>query len=208
MSWQGTTKYEEFARHNHVPERVMRAVELAVQFDFMLSTQPETGRLAAALASGVVGGLIGETGTGTGVGLAWMHSTAPAGTQLISIEIDEERAAATADLFADCPNVTVLNGDAHELAEYGPFDMLVLDTGVGPGPMNFVEVDPLVQLRPNGLIFNDDQWPMTSWPPSTFEGETCRVRPHWLDHPEVFTTEVNVAEGFGVLLSRRRPNDA
>lgn len=205
MSWQGTAKYEAFARDNYVPERVLRAVQLARDFDFELSTQPETGRLASALASGVVNGLIGETGTGTGVGLAWMHATAPSTTQLISIELHAERAAATAELFSDCPNVTVLQGDAHELAGYGPFDLLVLDTGVGPGPMNFVDVDPVAQLKPNGLIFNDDQWPMTHWPPVTFDGNDCVVRPHWLDHPEVFTTEVQVADGYGVLLSRRRP---
>ena len=48
-------------------------------------------------------------------------------TELFSIELDPPRAEATAELFAACPNVTVLCGDADELASYGPFDLLVLD---------------------------------------------------------------------------------
>lgn len=209
MTWNGTLMYDDFAKSQPVPERVMAAIEISKHFEFMLSTHPHTGRMLAALAGGApAGGLIGETGTGTGVGLAWMHSTAPADTQLVSIELDQPRAEATAELFADCPNVTVLCGDAHELAERGPFDMLVLDTGSTPGPLGYREFDPTLHLNPNGLLVKDDQWPMEAWPPKLFDGADCPYRPHWLTHPELFTTEVSVADGYGMILARRKPPDA
>lgn len=205
MTWQGTAKYQTFVERHHVPERVRQAIALAEEFDFELSTHPHTGRLLAALAGGVVAGRIGETGTGTGVGLAWMHDAVDDDTELFSVEIDEPRARATAELFSDCPNVTVLVGDANRLAEVGPFDMLVLDSPCESGPLHYTELDPLQQLRPNGLVFKDDQWPMTTWPPTTFDGSPCAFRPHWFDHADMFTTEVQVADGYSVVLSRRKP---
>jgi predicted O-methyltransferase YrrM len=76
-----------------------------------------------------VGGRIGETGTGWGVGLAWMIDAADASTSFTSIEIDGDHTAATAAMFDERSNVTVLQGDRSELCEYGPFDLLMLDGG-------------------------------------------------------------------------------
>lgn len=58
-----------------LPAPVRRAVEEAERVGFELSCSPEQGRLLAVLASGIpAGGAIGETGTGCGVGLAWLAS--------------------------------------------------------------------------------------------------------------------------------------
>ena len=188
-----------------VPDLVRRAVELSERFGFTYSVHPHTGRLLAALAGGVAGGRIGETGAGTGVGLAWMHSAAPPDTELISIELDRPRAEATAELFDACPNVTVLCGDANELEPHGPFDLLVLDAPGDTGPMSYGQVDPAAALTANGTIVKDDLWPMTRWPPRTVDGAKDDLRRRLLEHPDLFSTEVTVADGFAVVIGRRNP---
>ena len=104
-----------------------RAVDLARRLGFANSCRPEHGRLLYALAAGA--GTIGETGTGCGVGLAWLASGARPGTRLVSVEIDTERAGLVASLFADLPHVAVLPGDWREIYRAAPFDLLVLDGG-------------------------------------------------------------------------------
>ena len=91
-----------------LPPLVERAVGLARRLGFASSCRPEHGRLLHALAAGA--GTIGETGTGCGVGLAWLASGARPGTQLVSAEIDTERAGLVAALFADLPHVAASAG--------------------------------------------------------------------------------------------------
>ena len=62
-----------------MPPLVVRAVVLANELGFEYSCLPEQGRLLRVLAAGRAGGRIGETGTGCGVGLAWMVSGASPG---------------------------------------------------------------------------------------------------------------------------------
>lgn len=199
----GTAMYEAFARDNPVPPLVLDAVALARQFDFTYTVHPATGRLLAALAGGIGAGVIGETGTGTGAGVAWMLSTASPATRIVSIELDPDRVKAAAELFHHDPRVTILQGDANELAEHGPFDLLVLDAPSTPGPLEWSTLDPTVQLRPHGLLVKDNLWPMTSWPPKTFDGSDDVQRTQWLEHPDLFATEVTVADGYAVLIARR-----
>ena len=69
-----------------------------------------------------------EIGTGTGVGTAWLASALPPGVPLYTAERDETRAAAAAGLFADDPDVHVLEGDWRAvLPPHGPFDLLFVD---------------------------------------------------------------------------------
>jgi predicted O-methyltransferase YrrM len=205
VTLNGTAMYEDYLAVHPVPNLVREAVVLSERFHFTYSVHPHTGRLLAALAGGVVAGRIGETGAGTGVGLAWMHGMAPADTQLISIELNRPRAEATAELFADCPNVTVLCGDANELAAHAPFDLLVLDAPGDNGPMSYGEVDPIEVLTSTGTIVKDDLWPMSGWPPQTVDGAKDDLRRRLLEHPALFSTEVQVAEGFAAVIGRRKP---
>lgn len=207
MTPNGTATYEGFvAAGNPVPSLVLDAVALAKRSAFPFAVHPATGRLLASLAGGVPdGGVVGETGTGTGAGVAWMLSAAAAGTRLVSVELDAGRAVAAAALFGHDPRVTVLQGDANELAEHGPFDLLVLDAASTPGPLAWETLDPAAQLRPHGVLVKDDLWPMTSWPPRSFDGSEDRPRVRWLEHPQLLVTEVTVADGFAVLVARRRP---
>jgi predicted O-methyltransferase YrrM len=204
MTEGGTARYEEFAGSYPVPPLVLAAVELAQRLEFTYTVHPATGRLLADLAGGIRG-VIGETGTGTGASVAWMLSTAPPGTRIISVELDRERAEAAAHLFCDEPAVTILAGDANRLAEHGPFDLLVLDAPSTPGPLAWDTLAPATVLRPNGLLVKDDLWPMTGWPPTTYDGSVDEIRSRWLTHPELMATEVTVAEGFAVLIARRAP---
>jgi predicted O-methyltransferase YrrM len=205
VTMNGTAMYDELARDNQLPRLVLDAVALARRLDFTYTVHPATGRLLASLAGGLAQGVIGETGAGTGAGVAWMASTAPPDTHIVSIELDGARAKATAQLFEDQANVTVLHGDANRLPDHGPFDLLVLDAPPTPGLLHWRELDPSVQLRPNGLLVKDDLWPMTSWPPTTFDGAVDEPRVHWFEHPDLLTTEVTVAAGQAVLIARRRP---
>jgi hypothetical protein len=67
VSPSGTAAYEDL---NDLPPLVTQAVRLARREGFENSCRPEHGRLLLALAGGAE--VIGETGTGCGVGLAWL----------------------------------------------------------------------------------------------------------------------------------------
>ena len=81
MSPQGTAAYDG---RTDLPPLVERAVGLARRLSFAHSCRPEHGRLLQALAGGAA--MIGETGTGCGVGLAWLACGAPPGVRLVSVE--------------------------------------------------------------------------------------------------------------------------
>ncbi len=104
-------------------------MRLAHTSGFEQSCLPEHGELLRVLARGVGAGMIGETGTGCGVGLAWLASGAHPDARLVSVELNQDRANGAAELFHDLPRVRVAPGDWRSLREYGPFDLLVLDGG-------------------------------------------------------------------------------
>ncbi|MFB8771311.1 O-methyltransferase [Streptomyces broussonetiae] len=202
MSTSGTDAYDHHAP-NDLPPLVRRALTAARTHRFPYSCRPEQGRLLYALA-GVTHGPIGETGTGYGVGLAWLVSGAPPGTPVISVERDPERAATTAGLFADRPEVRILTGDWRRTADHGPYDLLVLDgggTGKTPGD---TPADPASLLAPGGTVVIDDFSPSRDWPP-THEGAVDLPRLHWLTHPALHATEVGLAEDLTTVLGRLTP---
>jgi predicted O-methyltransferase YrrM len=195
----GTDQYGELTG---LPPLVAAAVRLARRMGFGQSCLPQQGRLLAALAAGRAGGRIGETGTGCGVGLAWLASAAPPGTTLVSVERDPRRATAARELFADMPAVTVLTGDWTALADHGPFDLLVLDGGgkrLADGP----PADPERLLVPGGTVVLDDFAPATSWPP-LHDGRPDATRLHWLTHAGLLATEVRVAPDMATIVATRK----
>jgi hypothetical protein len=97
MAVGGNTAYDGIT---DLPPLVRTAVELARSQDFDNSCEPAQGRLPSVLARGNAGGLIGETGTGCGIGLAWMLDTTGESTSIVSVELDSGPAAASAALFA------------------------------------------------------------------------------------------------------------
>ena len=203
MSLGGTSMYQQLEPAT-VPELVQKAVQAAQELSFELCVHPATGRLLQSLAAGIApGGVVGESGTGTGAGLAWMVSMADPKVSFISAEIDAERASAAQKVFANHANVTVLHGDSGLVYERGPFDLLVFDGGWGSGKAG----DPVVGLdvvKPHGVLTVDDLAPMTEFPP-TYAGKVDNGRYNWLRHEDVLATEIQVAPDMAVLVARHTP---
>ncbi|MEU6353830.1 S1 RNA-binding domain-containing protein [Streptomyces sp. NPDC047072] len=198
MSISGTDAY---AKEVQLPPLVERAVAAARAHDFPYSCRPEQGRLLQALAGGAAS-VIGETGTGCGVGLAWLASGAREGVRLVSVERDPERARVAAELFADRPEVEILTGDWTRIAEHAPYDLLVLDGGGTAKTPDDTAVDPARLLTPGGRVVIDDFTPSTGHPP-LHEGSLDRPRLFWLRHIALDTIEIPLAPDLATLVGTR-----
>jgi predicted O-methyltransferase YrrM len=198
MAVGGNTAY---AGITDLPPLVQAAVELAEGQGFDNSCDPAQGRLLSVLAGGSVGGRIGETGTGCGVGLAWMLAATDESTSVVSIELNPHRAAASAALFAGQPNVRVLHGNWTELREYGPFDLLVLDGGgKGKEPADDPPLDPTDGwLAVGGTIVLDDFVPYDRPGASAHD----HARRYWLGHPALQATELRLSPTLATLVGVR-----
>jgi predicted O-methyltransferase YrrM len=184
-----------------LPPLVEAAVALANCVGFDNSCAPEQGRLLSVLARGWRGGRIGETGTGCGVGLAWMVEATDPTTSLVSIELDHGRASAAAELFAGRPHVRVEQGDWTRLVEHGPFDLLVLDGGgKGKDPSMDSPLDPAAGwLAIGGTVVLDDFTPAGA----SGAADHDAVRRHWLDHPLLRATEVRLSSTLATIIAVR-----
>ena len=200
MTSGGTSLYQ---LTDGVPPLVARAVDLARRLSFEFSCRPEQGGLLQVLARGRAGGVIGETGTGCGVGLAWMLSGTGPGTRFFTVERDGQLAEAVRHMFADYTNATVLNDDWSALAAHGPFDLLVLDGGGSGKAPGHTVVDPKLMLKPFGTLVIDDFTPLASWPPS-HDGHVDLARLHWLQHPDLLATEVVLCPQMSTIVGIRR----
>ena len=204
MSPNGTARYRLQAAGS-CPDLVLSAVAAATELGFQFCVHPATGRLLQLLAAGVpAGGVIGETGTGTGAGLAWMATGAGPDVSLVSVEQDGSRAAAARRVFSGRPNVTVLHGDAGAVFERGPFDLLVHDGGWGSAKMGGPPVEPATVLRDGAIMTVDDYTPMDRWPP-TYQDRPDEGRIHWLQHPDLLATEIRLAPDLAVIVARYTP---
>lgn len=199
MSISGTDAYD---KEVHLPPLVERALAAARAHDFPHSCRPEQGRLLRSLAGGARK-RIGETGTGCGVGLAWLASGAREGVRLVGVERDPRRAQMAAEVFVDRPEVEILTGDWSRVAEQGPYDLLVLDGGgTGKSPDD-APADPARLLTPGGRIVIDDFTPATGRPP-LHEGAVDRPRVFWLEHPALTTIEIPLDDDLATLVGTLR----
>jgi predicted O-methyltransferase YrrM len=180
------------------PALVQRALALAKRQQFASSCTPEVGRLLATLAAHVHHGIIGEIGTGCGVGTAWLASALAPTTRLVTVERDTTRATASRELFAALENVTVLHGDWRQILPHGPFDLLFADT-----PAKRDEPEALLAtLRLGGLVVLDDLTPEEHWPPS-WCGQPDPVRDFWLNDPRLRATELLTTPTTAVIVATR-----
>ncbi|EWS93366.1 hypothetical protein SSIG_03960 [Streptomyces filamentosus NRRL 11379] len=182
-----------------VPPRVVAAERVASEAGFKKSCVPEVGRLLALAAASKPYGVVAESGTGSGVGTAWLHSGLGAGARLVTVERDEELARRAAGVFADDDRVSVLTGDWRLLERYAPFDVFFCDGGgKRDDPEKVVEL-----LAPGGLLLLDDFTPSPHWPPR-FEGEVDELRLFYLTHPTLDATEVLTTPTSSVVVAARR----
>jgi predicted O-methyltransferase YrrM len=130
-----------------------------------------------------------------------MLDSTDATTSFVSIELDTERAAVAARLFASSPNVRIVEGDWAELVHHGPFDLLVLDGG-GKGKDRKIDspIDPAAGwLEIGGMVVLDDFVPAGQ--PGAIEHDEARR--HWLEHPLLQATEVRLSATLATIIGVR-----
>ncbi len=188
---------------DELPPMVTRAEALARRLGFPLTREeaepgrasaslPGVGRFLAMLAAGCGGGLIGELGTGAGIGTAWMASLMPDDCMLITAEIDEGLASAVRDLLDTdagiAGRVQVITGDAlTTMTGRGPFDLLFADSGV----RDQADVAALVGvLRIGGRLVMDDVTPVLALPSGSPLRASDPKRQLFLGEPRLVWTEV------------------
>jgi predicted O-methyltransferase YrrM len=174
---------------------VARALKLERELGFARSSIPEVGRLLHVLAGQRGRARAGEIGTGAGVGAAWIVSALPPAVPFVTVEQDAELAAAAAGLFADDENVTVLEGDWHEvMPPEAPFDLMFYDGGGKQSPeRDGKQVVGL--LAPGGTVVLDDLTPGRPGPDP--------VRDFWLEHPALAATELLTTPSTAAIVATR-----
>jgi predicted O-methyltransferase YrrM len=175
---------------------------------FERSSIREVGRLLGALAASRPGGRLAEIGTGTGVGAAWIASSMGPEASLVTVEADEDRAAASARLFTDVSNVRVLLGDWHDvLPPEAPFDLLFFDGGGwkrSPPAQMCAESEQAFELvAPGGAVVMDNLTPEHLWPP---EGPTWpnALREFWLGSAALVATEILTTPDSSAIVAVKR----
>jgi predicted O-methyltransferase YrrM len=175
-----------------VPELVAKAMRLAEVMGFDRSCSLETGRLLRTLAAQVESGIIGEIGSGCGVGAAWISSGMRGDVSLVTVELEETRAKAVKELLGGVSRVQVMQGDWREILARGPFALLFADSAAAK-----YEAETLLgALRRGGLILLDDLTPGGSGGPDP-------LREFWLKDGRVVGAEVQVRATEAVILAVR-----
>lgn len=172
---------------------------------FERSSIAEIGRLLAVLAAARPRGKFAEIGTGCGVGSAWVVDALDPEASLVTVELDDDRAAAASRLFADYPNVRVVHGDWHELLPpEGPFDVLFFDSGHAKrGDVPAEGAQALSLVVPGGVVVIDDLTPESLWP-DEWRGQPDPPRDFWLNHPELVAAEVLTTPVSAAILAVKR----
>ena len=189
----------EYRATTQVPALVREALALAERTGFAQSSTPEVGWLLAVLAGQVRSGVIGEIGTGCGVGAAWIASALRPDARFVTVEIDAERGEATRALFAHLVNVTVMTGDWRLILPHAPFALLFADGGNAKQHAPEVLLDA---LAPGGLLVLDDLTPEAHWP-AEWRGQPDPIRDFWLNDPRVIATELLTTETAAVVLAAK-----
>jgi predicted O-methyltransferase YrrM len=174
-----------------LPPLVERAHALAERLGFERSCSEETGRLLHLLASQRGRSRVAEIGAGAGVGAAWILAGLGAAARFVTVEPDEERAAAVEELLGGDEHARVLRGDWRDvLPREAPFDLVFADGG---GQETKTDESLLGLLMPGGTLVMDDLTPGCTG--------ADRVRELWLRHPRVAAAELQVSERESVIVA-------
>jgi predicted O-methyltransferase YrrM len=156
------------------------------------SSIPEVQRLLAVLAAGK---RVAEIGTAFGLGAEALASTA---REVVTVELDPERAREARARLAGRANVELLVGDwAELLPPRGPFELLFMDGG-GYKHDREAAARMLELVAPGGLAVADDMTPGYGPDP---------VRDLFFDHPGLVTVEILTTPESAALLASRVATD-
>jgi predicted O-methyltransferase YrrM len=171
---------------------------------FDRSSIPEVGRLLAMLTAARPRGRFAEIGTGCGVGSAWIASALWPEAMFVSVETDEERAAAAGRLFEQLPNLRVLRGDWHVLLPpEGPFDLVFFDGGHWKSGDVAAESERALELvAPGGVVVIDDMTPEALWP-EEWRGRPDPARKFWLEDPRLRAVEIQTTPRTAAILATK-----
>ncbi len=179
-----------------LPPLVERALALADELGFERSCTPETGRLLQMLAGQRGRVRVAEIGSGCGVGSAWILSALDPAAAFVTVEPDDERAAAVAQLLADDESALVLHAGWRDvLPAEAPFDLLFADGG---GQATKTDESLIGLLAPGGTIVIDDMTPGRG-----MDGDP--VRELWLRHSRVAAVELQVSARESVIVGTLQP---
>jgi predicted O-methyltransferase YrrM len=175
---------------------------------FERSSIREVGRLLGALAASRPSGRLAEIGTGTGVGAAWIASSMGPEASFVTVETDDDRAAASARLFTDVSNVRVLLGDWHDvLPPEAPFDLLFFDGGgwkrSPPAQMRAESEQALELVAAGGIVAMDNLTPEHLWPPDGPDWPDA-LREFWLGNDALMATEILTTSETSAILAVKR----
>ncbi len=150
------------------------------------SSSPEVQRLLAVLAAGK---RCAELGTAFGEGAAAIASTA---ASLVTVEVDEERAALARRRLDGLANVELLVGDWRELLPArAPFEFIFYDSGGLDRSPEAIEL-----LASGGVLLKDDLTP--GWPGPD------PVRDLLFGHRELVAVEVLTTPTTAAIVAARR----
>ncbi len=199
-------RMSDYKSRMEVPALVRYALRLAKRTGFANSCIEEVGRLLAVLTRQVRHGIVGEVGTGCGVGAAWIASALDPSSRFVTVDADAARAEAVRLLLRQIPAATTVHGDWREILAYGPFDLLFLDASPAkspPGQGTNGQADLAIQaVRIGGLMVMDDFTPEDQWP-EEWQGRPDPLREFWLNHPGIQATEVLTTSTTAAILAAR-----
>ena len=131
-----------------------------------------------------------------------------ADASFVTVEADDDRAAACAELFAGVPHVRVLHGDWHEvLPPEAPFDLLFFDGGgwkrSPPQQMRAESERALELIAPGGVVAMDNLTPEHLWPDDAPDWPDA-LRELWLRDVRLVSTEVLTTPDSSAILTVKR----
>jgi predicted O-methyltransferase YrrM len=181
------------------PEEVRRALELTRALGFTKSCLPEVGRLLRLLVTQARAGTVGEIGTGSGVGSAWMLSGLRPDQRFVSIDNQPSLHTAVTELFGEQPGATFMMGDWRDILSYAPFTLVFVDASDAKDAGAQEVVDA---LAPGGLAVLDGREVVEHWPPE-WHGKPDTRRDFWLNHPALHALEVRTSASASVILASK-----
>ncbi len=180
-----------------IPPLVSKALKNGGELAFLSSTLNASGRLFATLAASARG-VIGEYGTGAGVGAAWLRYGAPKDRRVITFEPSEELHQRACETFVG-EDINVVLGGWKKVVHEGPYGLLHISLR----NLNGLDPDEIAAaIEPRGILIIDDFVPSHDWPPRDLNGVDY-VRQSWLLDPRFMAVDVAVAEDVAVLIATK-----